>query len=132
MLKIGDLLQELVKEEISHTQLVRYAGASGDFHPIHTVVPYAQKAGFRDVFSHGMLVMGFIGQAIGIWFRIEDLVKFGVRFQKVTNVGDQLTVKGKVIDERVDRWICEATAVNTAGEVKARAKFEIKKTKNDK
>jgi acyl dehydratase len=127
MVKIGTVLQNLVKDEITHTQLVRYAGASGDFHPIHTVVPYAQKAGLNDVFAHGMLVMGFIGQAIGTWFSSADLVKFGVRFQKVTNLGDKITVKGMVIDETMDRWICEATAVNIDGEVKATAKFEIKK-----
>ncbi|MBM7667086.1 acyl dehydratase [Solibacillus kalamii] len=44
-MEVGQTLEPLQKEEITHTQLVRYAGASGDFNPIHTVVPFAEAAG---------------------------------------------------------------------------------------
>ncbi|WP_306430768.1 MaoC/PaaZ C-terminal domain-containing protein [Bacillus sp. EB106-08-02-XG196] len=131
-MRVGYQFIPLEKKEISHTQLVRYAGASGDFHPLHTVVPYAEKAGFGDVIAHGMMVMGFIGQAIGNWFSSNELAKFWVRFQSITRPGEKITVKGCIIDEAEDRWICEATASNEDGEVKVKAKFEVKKLQKDR
>nr|WP_174733380.1 MaoC/PaaZ C-terminal domain-containing protein [Mesobacillus harenae] len=123
----GYQLKPIQKEEITHTQLVKYAGASGDFNPIHTVVPFAEEAGLGGVIAHGMMIMGFIGQAIGEWFSAEDLVKFSVRFKAMTKPGEKITVRGNIVDEKDDRWICEAEAVNEAGEVKVKGFFEIKR-----
>ena len=126
-MEIGYQFEPLHKEEITHSQLVRYAGASGDFNPIHTVVPFAESAGLGGVIAHGMLVKGFVGQAIGQWFSTKDLVKFSTRFRAMTRPGEKITVQGSVVDETVDRWICQAEAVNDVGEVKVKAFFEIKK-----
>lgn len=126
-MNVGYQFKPIHKEEITHTQLVKYAGASGDFNPIHTVVPYAEKAGLGGVIAHGMMIMGFIGQAIGEWFSVDDLAKFSVRFKAMTRPGEKITVKGSVIDEKEDRWVCEAEAVNEAGEVKVKGFFEIRK-----
>lgn len=120
-------LDPIVKDEITHSQLVRYAGASGDFNPIHTVVPFAENAGLGGVIAHGMMIMGFIGQAIGQWFPIDDLVKFSVRFKAMTKPGERITIKGNVIEEMENRLICEAEAINEKGEVKVKGYFEIKK-----
>lgn len=114
-------------EKISHTQLVQYAGATGDFNPIHTVVSYAQEAGFTDVIAHGMLIMGFIGRAIGQWTSVDNLTNFSVRFKAITKPGEKIIVKGSVIEEKEHTWICEATAANEEGEVKAIGSFEVKK-----
>jgi len=126
-MKVGYNFEPLHKEEITHTQLVRYAGASGDFNPIHTVVPFAEAAGLGGVIAHGMLIMGFVGQAIGQWFSTKDLLKFSSRFKAMTRPGEKITVQGRVLDEKEDRWICEAEAINEQGEVKVKAYFEIKK-----
>ncbi|RID88468.1 3-hydroxyacyl-ACP dehydratase [Peribacillus asahii] len=126
-MEIGYQFEPLHKEEITHSQLVRYAGASGDFNPIHTVVPFAESAGLGGVIAHGMLVKGFVGQAIGQWFSTKDLVKFSTRFRAMTRPGEKITVQGSVVDETADRWICQAEAVNEAGEVKVKSSFEIKK-----
>lgn len=123
----GYSLKPLHKGEITHSQLVRYAGASGDFNPIHTVVPFAEQAGLGGVIAHGMLIMGFVGQAIGEWFSVKDLVKFSARFKTMTRPGENITVRGRIIDEQADRWICEAEAINEAEEVKLAATFEIKR-----
>lgn len=120
-------LDPIVKDEITHSQLVRYAGASGDFNPIHTVVPFAENAGLGGVIAHGMMIMGFIGQAIGQWFPIDDLAKFSVRFKAMTKPGERITIKGNVIEEMENRLICEAEAINEKGEVKVKGYFEIKK-----
>ena len=120
-------LKPIVKEEITHTQLVKYAGASGDFNPIHTVVPFAEEAGLGGVIAHGMMIMGYIGQAIGEWFSVDDLAKFSVRFKAMTKPGERITVRGNIVQELADRFVCEAEAVNDAGEVKVKGNFEIKK-----
>ena len=126
-MEVGYLFEPLQKEEITHTQLVRYAGASGDFNQIHTVVPYGEAAGLGGVIAHGMLVMGFVGQAIGQWFDAKDLRKFTARFKSMTRPGEKITVQGRVVDEKDDRWICEAEAINEDAEVKVKVFFEIKK-----
>ena len=126
-MNVGYQLEPIQNEEITHTQLVKYAGASGDFNPIHTVVPFAEEAGLGGVIAHGMMIMGFIGKAIGQWFSVDDLAKFSVRFKAMTKPGEKITVRGSVVEEKEDRWICEAEAVNEGEEVKVKAFFEIKK-----
>ncbi|MBS4211399.1 MaoC/PaaZ C-terminal domain-containing protein [Neobacillus rhizophilus] len=126
-MQVGYQFEPVQKEEVTHSQLVRYAGASGDFNPIHTVVPFAEEAGLGGVIAHGMLVKGFVGQAIGKWFSVKDLLKFSSRFKAMTRPGERITVKGRVIGEQDDRWLCEAAAVNEAGEVKVQSFFEIRK-----
>lgn len=126
-MQVGYQFEPVQKEEVTHSQLVRYAGASGDFNPIHTVVPFAEEAGLGGVIAHGMLIKGFVGQAIGKWFSVKDLLKFSSRFKSMTRPGERITVKGKVIGEQDDRWLCEAAAVNETGEVKVQSFFEIRK-----
>lgn len=124
---VGQQFDPLNKEEITHSQLVRYAGASGDFNPIHTVVPVGEKAGLGGVIAHGMMIMGFVGQAIHTWFDADDLLKFSVRFRAMTRPGEKISVTGSVVAEKEDRWLCEAQAVNEEGEVKVSAQFEVRK-----
>lgn len=126
-MKVDYQLEPILNEEITHTQLVKYAGASGDFNPIHTVVPFAEEAGLGGVIAHGMMIMGFIGKAIGQWFDIADLAKFSVRFKAMTKPGEIITVRGNIVEETEDRFICEAVAINEAGEVKVTSSFEIQK-----
>ena len=126
-MEVGYTFEPLHKEEITHTQLVRYAGASGDFNQIHTVVPYAEAAGLGGVIAHGMLIMGFVGQAIGQWFQTKDLAKFSTRFKAMTRPGEKITVQGRVVGENENYWLCEAEAVNADDEVKVKAFFEIRK-----
>ena len=63
-LKVGDAREEVVIENLSRTQLVMYAGASGDYNPMHTDEVAAQAAGLPSVFGHGMFSMGLLGRAL--------------------------------------------------------------------
>ncbi len=122
-------LSSIKKPVITHTQLVKYAGASGDFNPIHTVVPIAQQAGLPDCIAHGMLVMGFAGEALGKWFPRKHLREWKVRFSKMTLPGEQLTVNGKITGEvsrnGEDLWKGELQVVNQDGEIKLKGSFEV-------
>ena len=71
---VGDELPPLVKGPIQQIQLTRYAGASGDFNPIHQDDEFARAAGMGGVFAHGMLSMGFVGQAVTDWSGIASTV----------------------------------------------------------
>lgn len=125
-MRVGYEFPPLEKKEITHTQLVKYAGASGDFNPIHTVVPFAEEAGLNGAIAHGMLIMGFIGQAIGTWFPEQDLSELSVRFKAMTRPGEKITVTGGIVEEHPEHWSCEAYA-KSGEEVKASAQFRVKK-----
>lgn len=128
-LNVGDPIPSLTTAPITETQLVRYAGASGDFNPIHTVHHVAEKAGLGGVISHGMLVMGLMGRAITDWVGVAPLRQFGVRFVDMTRPGDIITVSGQIIEKlEVDgehRVRCEIIAADQTGQQKVTGTFTV-------
>ncbi|MEN2979061.1 MaoC/PaaZ C-terminal domain-containing protein [Tistrella bauzanensis] len=80
---------------ITRTQLALYGGASGDHNPIHIDIDFAKKAGFPDVFAHGMLVMGLAGRVVTQAVPLARLKSCAVRFAAITQVHDRLTVEAK-------------------------------------
>ena len=95
--KVGDELPPLVKGPIQQIQLTRYAGASGDFNPIHQDDEFAKAAGMGGVFAHGMLSMGFVAQAVTDWAGAGTVRKIGVRFTALVRLKDTVTCKGHVL-----------------------------------
>jgi acyl dehydratase len=95
--KVGDELPVLVKGPIQQIQLTRYAGASGDFNPIHQDEEFARAAGMGGVFAHGMLSMGFVAQAVTDWAGAGRLRKIGVRFAGLVRLKDTVTCRGRVL-----------------------------------
>ena len=96
-LKVGDTREALLVENLTRTQIVMYAGASGDFNPIHHDEAFATKAaGYPSVFAHGMLTMGMTGRLLTDWLGDGVLREYGVRFVKQVWPGDSLTAKGTV------------------------------------
>ena len=95
--KVGDELPPLVKGPIQQIQLTRYAGASGDFNPIHQDDEFAKAAGMGGVFAHGMLSMGFVAQAVTDWAGAGSVRKIGVRFAAIVRLKDMVTCRGRVI-----------------------------------
>ena len=96
-LSVGQTFESVVVEDLKRTQIVQYAGASGDFNPLHTDEVYTTKiAGHPSVFAHGMLTMGLTGQAVANLAGTENLLKFGVRFTAQVWPGDTLTVHSTV------------------------------------
>jgi acyl dehydratase len=90
-LKVGDSHKERVAENLTRTQIVQYAGASGDYNPIHTDEIYTTEiAGYPSVFAHGMLTMGLAGKVLTNWLGADRLTKFGVRFTNQVWPGDTL------------------------------------------
>jgi acyl dehydratase len=100
-LKVGDTHEEVVVNDLSRTQIVQYAGASGDYNPLHSDEVFATKvAGYPTVFAHGMLTMGLTGTMLTNWVGDGRLTKFGVRFVSQVFPGDTLTAKATVKEVR--------------------------------
>jgi acyl dehydratase len=95
--KVGDALPPLTKGPIQQIQLTRYAGASGDFNPIHQDDEFAKAAGMGGVFAHGMLSMGFVAQSVTDWAGAGTVRKVGVRFAGLVRLKDTVTCKGRVV-----------------------------------
>jgi acyl dehydratase len=90
-LKAGDTHVERLVEDLKRTQIVQYAGASGDYNPLHTDEIFATKvAGYPAVFAHGMLTMGMTGRMLTNYVGDGRLTKFGVRFTSQVWPGDTL------------------------------------------
>ena len=111
-----------VSHELTRTDLVMYAGASGDFNPMHHDEVKAKEAGLPSVFGHGMFSMGLLGTAITNWVGIGNLKRYKVRFTRQTWPGETLTSKVVVTGKRKedgDNLVdLEVTLANQDGEVK--------------
>jgi len=90
-LKVGDTHTEQLVEDLKRTQIVQYAGASGDYNPLHSDEIFTtQVAGYPSVFAHGMLTMGMTGKMITNYVGDGRLTKYGVRFTNQVWPGDTL------------------------------------------
>jgi acyl dehydratase len=87
---------------LTRTMFVKYAGASGDFNPMHHDDTIASQVGNPSVFGHGMLSMGLAARVVKDWFGPEAIRRLQVRFAKQVWPGDVLTCKATVIGKRDD------------------------------
>ena len=95
-LQPGDRIGPLEKGPIDKVTLVKYAGASGDFNPIHVDEEFARKAGYEKNFAHGMLTMGYLGQLLTDTFGPGAVLAFSVRFARIVWLGDSVKCYGEV------------------------------------
>lgn len=93
-LSVGDEAPPLVVD-ISRTHFVRYAGASGDFNPMHHDDTIATSVGNPSVFGHGMLTAGLMARVLKDWFGPTALRRYQVRFSKQVWPGETLTCTAK-------------------------------------
>ena len=87
---------------LTRTDLVQYAGASGDFNPMHHDEVKAKAAGLPSVFGHGMFSMGFLAAALNDYVGVGNLTRYKVRFAKQTWPDDVLTTSITVTGKRTE------------------------------
>jgi|TARA_B110000305_G_C19386324_1_gene612431 acyl dehydratase len=98
-IQVGDNFSEEVVDNLTRTQIVQYAGVSGDYNPIHTDEVFAKEVvGYPSVFAHGMLTMGLTGKMLTNLLGDGNLKKFGVRFTNQVWPGDSLTTKATITE----------------------------------
>jgi acyl dehydratase len=123
----GQAIPPFVVENLTRTDLVRYAGASGDFNPIHHDEEFARMAGNPTVFGHGMLTAGLLAKCLTDLVGVQGLRRYKVRFATRVWPGDTITCGGRVTrkyEEAGERRIDgEVAAVNQTGEVAVSGTF---------
>ncbi len=97
--RIGYALQEQ-HPPVTRLQLIRYAGASGDFNPIHTIDRAAEEAGLPGVIAHGMLTMASAGRLFSPYLDAGFPQRFEARFVGMVLVGDSLTTSARIVEVR--------------------------------
>ena len=123
----GAEIPPFVVDGLTRTDLVRYAGASGDFNPIHHDEEFARMAGNPTVFGHGMLTAGFVAKCVTDFVGPENLRRYKVRFASRVWPGDTITCKGRVTrkyeeggERRIDG---ELVALRQTGDVAVTGSF---------
>ena len=111
-----------LSHQLTRTDLVMYAGASGDFNPMHHDEVAAQAAGLPSVFGHGMFSAGLLATAITNYVGIGNLASYRMRFTKQTWPGEVLSTNVAVIEKRAgNEIVLECVLVNQDGEPKLQA-----------
>lgn len=115
-LKVGASRTTVLVENLTRTRIVQYAGASGDYNPLHTDERFAKEiAGYPGVFAHGMLTMGMTARAVTNWVGEERLTRIGVRFIAQVWPGDTLTTAVTVTSVENAEAVFERTTTNQDG-----------------
>jgi len=121
--EVGTELPSISMGPVTHADLVRYAGASGDFNPIHNDKEFAIANGLDGTIAHGMYVMAQIGRLCTGWADQKQIRFFGVKFKAMCKLGSKLTCKGTVKrkkEENGEKLVTvNVEAVDENGEVKA-------------
>ena len=112
----GQEFTAVLVEDLRRTQIVQYAGSSGDYNPLHTDEPFAtQVAGYPSVFAHGMLTMGMTGRLLTDTVGDGRLTAFGGRFSSQVFPGDDLTATATVtaLRQEGDEWFADFAVSTT-------------------
>lgn len=135
---VDDNMPDFTSAPITRTHLVRYAGASGDFNPLHHDETFVAMFGMKRVIAHGMFIMGITSNAITQWIDNKYLKNFKVRFSGMTEPADltdfentkaraTIIITGKVVKKYVEkgenRIQCDIIAADTLGGIKLTGSF---------
>lgn len=125
--KVGDEIPVFVVEGVTRPDFVRYAGASGDFVPLHYDQTFVEAAGIPTVFAQGMFTAGLLSKALTDYVGVGQVRKFKVRFATRVWPGDTVTCRGKVTNktEKNGEKIIEGDleVVNQKGEAAIKGSF---------
>lgn len=129
-IRIGDELPAMAKAPLDRVQLARYAGATGDFNPVHVDEIAAKTAGMPSVVAPNTIGMGFLSQLVGDWARGAHVRRLSCRFSRMLWPGDTLVCKGRVADRHAQdgKYFLELDvwAENQKGELAIRGNVTLK------
>ncbi len=95
-LTVGQQLESRTIGPITQTDIVRFAGAGGDFNPLHHDPDYAQRAGLPGVISMGQMQAGMLAGWVADVVHVENVISFSVRFASPLQIGETLELGGRV------------------------------------
>jgi acyl dehydratase len=125
--KVGDEIPRFTVEGVTRPDFVRYAGASGDFVPLHYDQTFVEAAGIPTVFAQGMFTAGLLSKALTDYVGIGNVRRYQVRFATRVWPGDVVICTGKVtnkLEKDGEKQIeGELTVLNQKGETAIRGSF---------
>ena len=127
--KVGDSIPTITIEGVSRPDFVRYAGASGDFVPLHYDQTFVEAAGIPTVFAQGMWTAGCLSRCLTDYAGAGNVRLFKVRFARQVWPGDTLTCRGKVtnkLERNGERMVeGELEVLNQKGETTVKGSFAV-------
>ncbi|WP_027409433.1 MaoC family dehydratase [Anoxybacillus tepidamans] len=114
-LQVGDCLKEVELPPVSRIDLIKYAGASGDYNPIHTIDEEAKKAGLPGIIAHGMWTMGNLTKLFTPYYEQGFIRDYSIRFKGMVFLDDIVTLKATLKEKERNRLRFNVSAVNQHG-----------------
>lgn len=126
-LRPGTKLGSITLPPVDRLTLIKYAGASGDYNPIHTIDQEAEKAGLPGVIAHGMWTMGSLGKLFSPYLNEYFIMDYSVRFKGMVFLGDVLTLEAAAEEMNGDAVSFLVSARNQKGEEVVSGKVRMKR-----
>jgi acyl dehydratase len=114
-LKVGESLKEVQLDPVDRITLIKYAGASGDYNPIHTIDEEAKKAGLPGIIAHGMWTMGNLAKLFTEFYEEGFIQDYTIRFKGMVFLNDVVTLKAELAEENENILKFNVRAVNQNG-----------------
>jgi peroxisomal enoyl-CoA hydratase 2 len=121
--KVGDEIPKFTVEGVTRPDFVRYAGASGDFVPLHYDQTFVEAAGIPTVFAQGMFTAGLLSKALTDYVGIGNVRRYQVRFATRVWPGDVVICTNKLEKDGEKQIEGELTVLNQKGETAIRGSF---------
>lgn len=114
-MKVGESLKEIKLEPVDRITLIKYAGASGDYNPIHTIDEEAKKAGLPGIIAHGMWTMGNLAKLFTEFYEEGFIQDYTIRFKGMVFLNDVVTLQAELAEENDNILTFHVRAVNQNG-----------------
>ncbi|SEH42693.1 Acyl dehydratase [Halobacillus karajensis] len=114
-LQAGESLESVTLPPVSRLDLIKYAGASGDYNPIHTIDEEAKKAGLPGVIAHGMWTMGNLAKLFTPYYEEGFIQDYSIRFKGMVFLNDRITLHAVVDDNKEEEMTFDVCAKNQKG-----------------
>lgn len=115
-IQVGESLQQVQLEPVTRLDLIKYAGASGDFNPIHTIDEDATNAGLPGIIAHGMWTMGNLAKLFTPYLEAGFIEDYAIRFRNMVFIDDVLTLQAVLKNEEKNKKEFKVAAVNQKGQ----------------
>lgn len=126
-LQAGESLEKTTLSPVSRLDLIKYAGASGDYNPIHTIDEVAKQTGLPGVIAHGMWTMGNLAKLFTPFYEIGFLKDYSIRFKGMVFLDDVITLSAKLEEKNENTLTFTVAAKNQHGKevIGGKALFQL-------
>lgn len=114
-LQVGESLEDIQLDPVSRIDLIKYAGASGDYNPIHTIDEEAKKAGLPGIIAHGMWTMGNLAKLFTPHYEEGFIEDYSIRFRGMVFLNDVITLKAVLKEKSEESLQFDVKAENQHG-----------------